>query len=285
MRKFIITLMLLAIFGGTLFFIGWTSFLLEPMHYGVLFSKTGRWQQEVIRPGDFAWHWERLIPTNSTLYQYQIETQQSQVSLRGTLPSADHYSRYLEGEPDFSYQIDMDLEWTIDPADLPSIAQNRNILPDDISSAVSSFQNEITQAAEHLILQRVDDLSSDLSDQSDFLAISEGLASQLTTEVNGVKIQQISIHTMELPDISLYHTGRELYQEVVDSQREAIQEANARIVFEELIIDRQLEALRTYGEIISEYPMLLEYFTLSAQHDTDPLRLNRMGELLDNSQP
>ncbi|AFG37551.1 SPFH domain-containing protein [Spirochaeta africana] len=281
MRKFAVTLILLAMLGATVFFLGWTTFLLEPMHYGVVFSKTGGWDTEVLEPGSFAWHWERLLPTNVTLHQYHIEVQQEMLTIRGELPSARHYARYLDGEPDFSYLIEIDLEWSVEPNALPTIASERNILPDDIERLHASLAGEIRRAVEQLLMDRLRTLDDDTVTQPTALSLSAGMVDEVNSQVTQARVRNLAVVELQVPDIQLYVSGRSLYQEMMNSRREAIQQANAMALFEELIAERQLEALRTYGQVITEYPLLLEYFTLSAQNQTDPLRLNRMGEILE----
>ena len=66
-RSFITCLVILVIFGGAVFFIGWTQLRIKPDCVGVIKSKTSGVQKKPVYPGMFSWNWEFLIPTNADL--------------------------------------------------------------------------------------------------------------------------------------------------------------------------------------------------------------------------
>ena len=285
MKKFFVTLIILCMVGSTVFFVGWITYLIEPDHYVVVFSKTSGWDEQTIHPGEFAWYWERLLPTNMNIFQYQLNTVQSTIHIKKSLPSASHYAQYLDGTPEFTYTLNLKAEWIVDPDKLPVLAQSRGILPDDMPGLIASLEHEVSNTIEHKLLQCIQDETDRLDDTpSTFIYnLSSGLADEVSDAMENVKIRAVTLVQFDFPDLQLYQAGRNLYAEMIESRRNAIQQANAASIYEELITEKQMEALKTYGQIITEYPLLLEYFTLSAQNDTDPLRLNRMGELFDDT--
>ena len=66
-RIFFVCFIILVLFSGALFFIGWTQFRVKADTAGVLVSKTGGVNENVIEGREFSWHWEFLLPTNAQL--------------------------------------------------------------------------------------------------------------------------------------------------------------------------------------------------------------------------
>lgn len=278
MGKFLVVLFILIICAITVFYIGWISFQIDDHEYGVIFSKTQGWDPDIIMPGEFRWHWGRLIPTNVNLYKFTIQTERSHISISRQLPSAEHYSLYLEGNPDFSIAAEAIVEWELDPYRIPYLAAERNIRPEDQETINSELSEKLSFWFEQLFEASLRNFSQETI--FDSAVQLENISADLQDRIPEIRILSVSVQNMKFPDLSLYESGRLLYRELVESRREAIQQANAAVLFEELIMERQLEALRTYGQIITEFPLLLDYFLLSAETETDPLRLGRMGALL-----
>ncbi|GAB6090868.1 hypothetical protein [Spirochaeta dissipatitropha] len=281
MGKFLVVLFILIICAVAVFYIGWISFQIDDHEYGVIFSKTQGWDPDIISPGEFRWYWGRLLPTNVNLYKFDIQTERSHISISRQLPSAEHYSLYLEGNPDFSISADAIVEWELDPHTIPHLAAERNIRPENQETINNELSDKLSFWFEQLFESSLRSFSSDSI--YDSAVQLENISSELQDKIPEIRILSVSVQNMKFPDLDLYESGRLLYRELVESRREAIQQANAAVLFEELIMERQLEALRVYGQIITEFPLLLDYFQLSAETDTDPLRLSRMGALLSPS--
>ena len=80
MRKFLVSLLLVVIAAGVAFYFGWIQLQLPADTYGVIFTKTNGFEQNVVKPGTFVWRWQRLLPTNLTLFTYQLKPQESEVA-------------------------------------------------------------------------------------------------------------------------------------------------------------------------------------------------------------
>jgi hypothetical protein len=72
MKAFLITLIILVVLAGAAFYFGWLQILLPAENYAVIFTKTGGYDETVVRPGEFSWRWQRLIPTNMTVYTFDL---------------------------------------------------------------------------------------------------------------------------------------------------------------------------------------------------------------------
>ena len=142
MKKFFITLLFLIIAGGVVFYFGWIQIQIPAEGYGVFFSKTNGYEDDVIQPGEFVWRWQRLIPTNVTIHVFQPEVKEHTVTVKGELPSGPLYAEFLRGEPDFSWQSEIYTRFTINPESLPSLVKNESITAENLSGYYNSVYNK-----------------------------------------------------------------------------------------------------------------------------------------------
>ena len=72
MKKFFLSLFIIILFAGAVFFIGWGQFAVPAGSYGVMVSKTSGISEKTIVPGEFCWFWERLLPTNVSMRTFSM---------------------------------------------------------------------------------------------------------------------------------------------------------------------------------------------------------------------
>ena len=69
--KNLICFIILLLFAGFVFLVGWTQIKVKPGYIGVVESKTGGIDKDIIIPGSFSWHKEFLIPTNARINTFE----------------------------------------------------------------------------------------------------------------------------------------------------------------------------------------------------------------------
>ncbi|MCG8478600.1 MAG: hypothetical protein MI724_05860, partial [Spirochaetales bacterium] len=105
MKKLLVTLIILILLAGAGFGVGYVPLRLRAGTTAIMFSKTSGWDRTPLVAGEFAWRWELLIPTNATLHPFSTESRTVRVRSTRSLPSADLYRQYLEGEPALEQEI------------------------------------------------------------------------------------------------------------------------------------------------------------------------------------
>ena len=88
MKRFVILMVVLLLLGGVAFYFGWVQIHIPAGHYGVIFTRTNGWEDEPVVPGTFVWRWQRLVPTNFTLYLFDVESHRTEVRLDGKIGRA-----------------------------------------------------------------------------------------------------------------------------------------------------------------------------------------------------
>jgi hypothetical protein len=258
MKAFLIILVILVILAGAVFYFGWVQIHLPAEHYAVVFTKTGGYDEEVIRPGEFSWRWERLIPTNMTLYIFDLHPRSKEISFEGSLPSAELYSSILPENPDFSYSGEVRLQFAVAPESLPALVAEQKLVPEELED----YFGTKADALSNRVLELLREVESDsLESQS----LNKRLERELAAEVPDLQLLNLSIEDLHIPDGDLYELARSSYQDLVQTRDRSRDEAVARLAEEQVRAENKraqesanLEALREYGKLLNEYPVLLK---------------------------
>jgi len=250
MKAFLIILVILVVLAGTAFYFGWVQILLPPENYAVVFTKIGGYDDQVIRPGEFSWRWERLIPTNMTLYTFDLHPRTLEVSFEGSLPSGQLYSSILPENPDFSLSGNVTIQFGIVPESLPALVAEEKLSPE----ALDDFYEA-----------KAEQISNRIMDKLKSATLNQQMERELAREFPDLKILSLRTETVRVPDLELYELARQSYKELVEIRDRSREEAVARMAVEQVRTENArdqeretLEALREYGKLLNEYPILLK---------------------------
>ena len=273
MKKFLVSLVIIVVAAAAVFYFGWVQLLLPADTYGVMFTKSGGWSPTVLVPGKFEWRWERLIPTNFTLYKYTIVPQVQDLKASGTLPSGDIYSQYLPGKPDFSYTIDISVTFRINPDRLADLTRSGSLTPKSLPEWYKSFGDSLVSTLQRDV-PAVMDKSGKSGNGMEFSQIADLLKKQLTDEFPDVVISSVDPHAIRMPDIALYNRARLIYEGILASKTQSIEAATRASAANQVSQDNRFETLKRYGELVSQYPILLKYLALEAGQNPDSITLD-----------
>ena len=262
MKKIIIPLVLLVILAGVAFYFGWIQIKLPAGTYAVIFTKTKGWDEEVTQPGVFSWRWERLLPTNMEIHYFTLEPYTSRISSRGSLPSASDYRQILDPAPDFDFSVSLTVTYTINPDALPQlIAQNR-LTQDTVA--------EWYKKTEELVASKTAEFIREAAAKPDFAAklgatgsgLDTALADRLALALPEADVQTVVIKDFRVPDTDLYLAAKELYLDFARQRKESFAAALSEIAWTDARAEQHFTVLKRYGELITQYPMLLELISL-----------------------
>lgn len=268
--KLIIILILILGIGGSAFYFGWIQFRLEENSCGVIFTKTGGYEDTVVRPGEFNWRWEALVPTNLTLHRIDVSPHATTVKRESRLPSGDLYGSVLQEQQkvDFSYYVEILLEYALRPESLPGLVRDRGINDENIGELYDSIDRELSNRVIGFIESKLVSTDTEL-----FMtpSVAETLKKSLQEIDAAVEIRQVSLIDMQLPDIRLYRSSRDYYLGLLDARRKTetatLEKEREWMVSEE----SKLEVFRKYGELFTEYPGLVNFLALSEGENLDQI--------------
>ncbi|HAK47604.1 MAG TPA: hypothetical protein DCO79_16995 [Spirochaeta sp.] len=261
-RTFILLLVIAA--AGAVFFFGYYQFQLPADNYGVIFTKyTGDgWNHEVIKPGTARIEWQGLIPLNLSIERFILLPVTSRITVDGNLPSAEVYSMYLEGSPDFHYSYTFDIAYTLKSDSLVELVSEDFLRESNFDSWLSDIESALSTDAVNFIRTKADDHDYMNRISYNYRLMEADLMAELTEVYSHLDFISFTPLKISFPDLALYIEGRRQYFEVEkfhsDIQQAALEKTTTRLVEE----SAKLELLEKYGELFSKYPRLIDYYAI-----------------------
>ncbi|MFP4382557.1 MAG: hypothetical protein ACLFST_02095 [Spirochaetia bacterium] len=282
MKKFIISLIILIILGGVVFYFGWVQITVPPNHYGVIFTKTRGWDGDLVVPGDFRWEIERLLPTNFKLYLFHLSPEEVRIRTEGSLPSADFYASVLPEKAEFKYNIDLFITIKVRPDHLVSLVKDESLRPDTIDKWYTDISRRMELETIAIIADVLGKPDRDVileESGNDPMMIYSGMEEDIIFRIEQkfpfLKVISVAPIEFQLPDPELYRTARSTYLEMVRTETRAKSESKAAEIRENIITGGTLDTLSRYGQILTDHPVLLDYLNLIIESGSDPLGINK----------
>jgi hypothetical protein len=264
MRKFLITIFMLLALGGALFFLGWTQLKVPPGAYGVMRSKTHGIDPALIREGEFRWVWYKLIPTNVEIQIYRPAGVEHRLNRRGALPSSDIYSSFADIKADFSYEFNATLSFHIGGDSLIPLVREQNFMgQEDLDAYAGALARDI----EGMVIRRMENLGEEELRAILELGTSAALDEAIRLAFPMVEGLSCRFETVHFPDYRLYSQIRELYTGYFAKQREYIDRALDDRAAEHINSRLRLDELAGYGDLLTRFPVLLEYLKLELKQE------------------
>ncbi|MCL2070572.1 MAG: hypothetical protein FWH19_06275 [Treponema sp.] len=266
MKKFLFFLLFLIILGGTVFFLGWAQLTVPPGSFGVMRSKTHGLEREIIHDGEFRWIWYKAIPTNAEVYVFTVGPVRHYIRTTGSLPSGQVYAELAGLDADFSWEISGELGFNIRPEYLPEISGRENIRDD---RALRGFEARLSARLESIVIQRLSEYAESEDDQiiESFIVASElpGLDSEILALIPEIENFYCRITLVRFPDFALYRSLQDLYHEYLAQQHAALSQDITREAERRIATRIRLDELAMYGDLLTRYPILLEFMALELE--------------------
>lgn len=228
MKKFLACVFILAVFTGAVFYIGWTQFRVKPDSFGIVVSKTSGIEDKPVINGEFAWHWQFLLPTNATLKIFQIKPVSTQKTVSGTLPSGEAYASIYNAEGLFNYSFTFDIELTVSPESVIELVKLNKVTDDkDLTSYLEGAASTLAQHAAAYILNRAENNDAFKTESLRREEILRGI--QIYKDFPEIDVLVFSVQNSKLPDYNMYKKianmqPEEFNPEPVDTEQAIIPE-------------------------------------------------------------
>ncbi|MDR1444552.1 MAG: hypothetical protein LBI94_06700 [Treponema sp.] len=259
MRKFFIVFFILLALGGAGFFFGWVQLEVSPGSYGIMRSKTHGIDETLIREGEFRWVWYKLIPANTDIRAYRLPRVERRINQRGVLPSADVYASFAVVDADFSYEFDAVLSFTLDPDSLIPLVRERDIQGQD---ELDAYAASLGQDIEGFVLRCMESVDGDELQRIMETGASAALEREVLVNFPYIRDFSCRIPQIRFPDFQLYSRLRDLYTDYLDRQRDYMSAAAYGNAERHIDSRFRLDELAAYGDLLTRYPVLLEYLKL-----------------------
>jgi len=119
-------------------------------------------------------------------------------------------------------------------------------------------QERIQNAASDLLSQEM----TKAMDGSTFSqkALEDSVKGRIQEQLSDVEILSFETVNASFPDIELYKKAKEKYIENLEKKQEMIAQQEKESTDFNNKIDQRIELLKKYGELLTQYPVLIEYF-------------------------
>ena len=256
MRKFLFWLFFLIIIAGVVLYFGWIRVPENNVALG--FSTITGYDTAFMESGKLNWRWQKLVPKCYTLKMYQLDTESAEVSVAQTLPSGELYASGMAGSPDFSFSVKYAATYKIKEDSLYAMATSGEIGEGGLDTFYADVKEKIQNAASSLLGEEMAKAMAGSTFSQK--ALEDGIKARIADQLADVEI--ISFETVEakFPDIELYKAAKAKYMENLEKQQEIAAQKEKETTDFNTKIDQRIELLKKYGELLTQYPILLEYF-------------------------
>jgi len=261
MKKFFTTLFFLVILAGLALFFGWAQLGVPPDSYGLIRSKTHGIDPNLVKPGEFRWLWYKLIPTNVTTAVFRLNPVYREFSAHNTLPSGKVYAVFAGIDENFSWEIRAAFSFNLRSEALVELAAVNNI---GTQEELTRYQNDVAGQIETFILRRING-NDEFSRQVETL-ITEGESSELEREIQAqfpfITDFSLKVKSARFPDFSLYRQTKGLYENYITFQKDYLSGGLREKAQSRIESHQRFDELEQYGELLTKYPILLDYLAL-----------------------
>ena len=256
MKKFIFWLIFLIIIAGVVGYFGWIRVPENNVALG--FSTITGYDTAFMESGKLNWRWQKLIPKCYVLKMYQLETQSAEISVAQALPSGDLYASEMTGKPDFSFAVKYAVTYKIKEDSLYGMATSGVLGDGGLHAFYADVKEKIQNAAASLLGEEMTKAMAGSTFSQK--ALEDGVKARIGEQMGDVEI--ISFDTVEakFPDIELYKAAKAKYLENQEKKQEIAAQQEKQTTDFNTKIDQRIELLKKYGELLTQYPILIEYF-------------------------
>ena len=203
MKKFLACVFILAVFAGIVFYLGWTQIRVKPDTMGVVVSKTNGIDDKPVLNGQFAWHWQFLLPTNAVLKTFQIKPLNTTKTVSGTLPSGEAYASIYKAEKLFDYSFTFDIELTVSPEAVVELIELNKVTDDtDLTAYLNGAASTLAQHAASFILNKASENPSFRPESLRREEILRGI--QIYKDFPEIDVTVFALQNTKLPDYNMY---------------------------------------------------------------------------------
>ena len=260
MKKFILLLVLLIIAAGVVFYFGWIN--VEPGKFVIAHSTLTGTTGYPLESGELNWLWQKLVPRSFHQYEIDKEPYRIQYDISYQLPGSEELQEY----GNFTLGLTVMIQYSVD-FESAVILLDRGIIENSNDYFSEQFKTQIEDTVTGFILENMAQYSL-MSRSFDYAALEylrELLRGSVSDFSANYKLKDINttVTFTEIPQVESYREALRHYFEYMETLSKLTDERAARDAELQLIRDEddiEIARLKKYGELISQYPLLLKYF-------------------------
>lgn len=260
----ILTLIFLSILGFA-FYLGLEQIELDENTYGIVFTKTTGWKDQLLEKKGFKWSIEKVIPTNYKIHKFKIEKIPISINTTETLPSGDLYADFAQiDKSNFKYNYSVNSFVKFKKEYLINYTQKGYFTEETFNNWIENKTNIIKESIISYINHKIE--------LGETLTINSNVSNYITSTFPDFSFDEIIIN-LKQSDFVLYNTVRSRYINYIETQKEAEKKYLKRSLEDQNELKLKLELIELYGEVFTKYPIMIEYIKADKGLALDRARL------------
>ncbi|WP_028973584.1 hypothetical protein [Spirochaeta cellobiosiphila] len=273
MKKIIIVFIIVTILSCTIFILGWINPYMIPNEGLVFYSKTSGIEKKDHTKERLLWRWQKVIPNNFIIYQYDISSYRKDYNYKGELPSAELYSQYSNSIETFKYSFDISLSLKPNSVKLYELT-NLGITPDNLGTYLSNQLDILADRSADFVIRNY-------NNEADISSIAKReLISHMKKDLPYISVEYLSIKNIKMPDFELYNKIKTQYLSYLDTRKGIIDAQTETSIKQDIYADQLIDNLKKINGFIIENPKIMEFLQLK----NDTIGKTFYQELLNMSQ-
>lgn len=246
-----ILLLLLLAFFIFVFYLGMEKIELEENQYGIVFTKTSGWSDRIVDKEGFSWSYEKVIPENYNIHKFRIEKSYLELKGNGTLPSGKLYADFSGiSDSNFNYSYAISTFFKFNKDYLRDYVIKGYFTEESYSAWIENSKTSISNYINGYINKRVND--------GNYFTFKADITQDLRSSYPHFHFEELSVNITS-PDLNLYKTSREYYINHIEEKIAAEKEFLGESLKQQTNQKVKLELLKMYGEVFTQYPIMIEY--------------------------
>lgn len=261
MSRVFALIVFLAAVAASLFLLGWVNLAVPQGKTAVIHTRTNGYLPSPVGDADgFVWRWQRLLPFNMTIYLFDDVFQTKSFNLEGALPQGDLFYRSAPaGTPPFNYQAQGSVSFKASSGALLQFMKDGSLNPDDTEAFYNAQMVKINNSLAIALAEAAEMERPSLAQNA---VTADTVLNKLRGAFPDFEFDSLTFNTLSLPDFDVYQTAKNAFLSrsiAAAEAQKAVYLAAETVAAEQ---KRRLELLESYGEVLTKYPILVEYFSV-----------------------
>ncbi|MCF6334199.1 MAG: hypothetical protein L3J12_00460, partial [Spirochaetales bacterium] len=152
--------------------------------------------------------------------------------------------------------------YSIKPGNFAKMVSKYKMTPEQMPQRYNAIEAELQTFITSFYFEKQRLASSGISLFDNNTETVNEIRNALVSQFSDLEIYEYIPYEISIPDILLYNKAKEIYLKSLESENRIIYESRAIIAEQEIRDAANFETLKKYGELLTEYPSLLDFFSV-----------------------
>ncbi len=243
-----------------MYVLGLVKLSVEPGTMAVISTRTNGFESIKSNQKAVVWDVRHVFPFNFEVISFSTDFQTLDFKFKDFLPQALSLASLVEEDASvFSYHLEGSLRFRLREEALISELERGTLKVNGLHAYYSGQQSQITSMLTEVVNNSMEKIAN-LSQNSE--SFSQITLSFLSKAMPYLEFEAVTFTALELPNLSLYRTAMDNLLSKTETSLKAQQQLAIKTEQSQLEHQQRQQIMREYGQILTDYPILIPYFAL-----------------------